>query len=149
MAYKLNFPYPMDGMPFLWNVSQHVGCKSDNPNRPADVELVQFFLSELIKVRDLGSKANAGAFSPGFSVDGKFTSALGFWIFFSECGGSGSATIDGIVSPAKGVSYGTGAFAIAKLNYHYKKLFPMEWANLASDMRLSAALRAELSSTTP
>lgn len=149
MAYKLNFAYPTGGMPFIWNVSQHVGCRSENPNQATDVELVQFFLRETIKVRDLGAKAASGAFTPSFELDGKYTSALGFWIFYSQLGGAAAATIDGIVSPAKGTSYGTGAWAIAKMNYHYKKIFPNEWANLANDMRLSAALRAQLAKSTP
>lgn len=149
MAYKLNFAYPIEGMPFIWNVSQHVGCKVNNPNQATDVELVQFFLKEHIKSGVLGAKASRGAFEPKFAVDGKYTAAVGFWIFCSQLGGSESAVVDGIVSPAKGGTYGSGVWAIAKMNYHYKKMFPAEWANLANDTRLSAALRAQLAKSTP
>ncbi len=149
MAYKLNFAYPIDGMPFIWNVSQHVGCKSGNPNYATDVELVQFFLREQIKAGLLGTQATQGAFAPQFAVDGKYTAAVGFWIFYSQLGGKESAVVDGIVSPAKGTNYGAGAWAIAKMNFNYKKMFPAEWANLACDTRLSAALRAQLATSTP
>ena len=57
--------------------------------------------------------------------------------------------VDGIVSPARGVDYGKGMWAIAKMNMHFKELFPDAWEKLDSDTRLTTALRAELSRTTP
>lgn len=150
MAYKLIFPTPIDGLPFIWNISAHVGCKSTNPNYSTDVELIQFFLREQLKSGALGSKANTGSRLPDLPVDGKFTSVTGFWIFYTQLGGLDSATVDGVVSPARGgTSYGGGAFAIAKMNFNFKKAFPDAWQNLDKDPRLSPALRAQLTRTTP
>jgi|RhiMetdeSRZDD1v2_1073273.scaffolds.fasta_scaffold1006854_1 hypothetical protein len=150
MAYKLVFPAPQNGMPFIWNVSAHVGWGVEHPNRPTDVELVQFLLSELTKKGVVGRTANGAAKSPPIQVNGRFDPVIGFWIWFAQDSPSlKTETIDGIVSPAKGMSYGGGKWLIAKLNFSYKQHFPNDWQNLNSDTRLSSALRADLSKTTP
>lgn len=149
MAYQLKFSYPQNGLPFLWNISAHVGCSASCPNKPTDVELVQFFLSELIGAGVIGTQANAATRLPKIAVNGKYDAITGFWLFYSETGGSSTAVVDGIASPAKGVVYGTGAWAIAKMNHAYKQMFPTLWENLKNDVRLSAALRMELAKNVP
>jgi hypothetical protein len=149
MAFKLKLPFEQQGMSFLWNVSKHVGPHVSNPNLATDVELVQFFLSELVKAGALGAKAQSGAKAPPVRVTGRFDAVTGFWIFYAQKGGAETALVDGIVSPARGVDYGAGMWAIAKMNLNFKGLFPDAWESLDSDTRLSTALRAELARTTP
>ncbi len=145
MAYKLVFPYPQRGLSFIWNVSQHVGSKKTCPNRPTDVELSQFFFQELFKAGIIGGDVPGGAKPP--AVNGSFDATLGFWIFLEQ--DSPGAVKDGVMSPAKGFSYGSNVWLIVWLNYHYMKNFPDSFANLDKDPRLSMTLRSELSKTTP
>ncbi len=149
MAYKLAVGYNKEKLPFIWNVSKHVGCKVENPNQATDVELVQFFLRELVNNNILGTKAHAGVRLPAIQVNGRMDAITGFWIFFVEQGGDPNAVHDGIVSPAKGVDYGNGYWAIAKMNIHFQKHFPDAWLNLDNDPRLSMALRTELKRSKP
>jgi hypothetical protein len=148
MAYKLVLPGSPDGLPFIWNISQHVGCYQC-PNLPTDVELVQFMLKGLVDAGQLGHEGVTGLRTPPLATGGSFNAVLGFWIFYLQTGGKSSATVDGIMSPAKGTSYGGGVWAITKLNHVYKECFPAQWANLSADVRLSPPLRAQLQKTTP
>jgi hypothetical protein len=144
MAYKLTFA-PYKGLSFIWNVSQHVGWKKTCPNRPTDVELCQFLFKQLHERGIIGAAVVGSAQPP--TVTGVFDSALGFWIYLEQ--DVPGATADGVISPAKGVSYGSNVWLIAWLNYQYFKAFPAEHANLDKDSRLSMGLRAELAKTTP
>jgi hypothetical protein len=46
------------------------------------------------------------------------------------------------------MDYGGAPWAISKMNFNYRKIFPNAWENLNTDPRLSPTLRAELSVTT-
>lgn len=147
MAFKLVFSVPDNTMPFIWNVSQHVGPLHENPNRRTDVELVQFFLKELVESGHLGKTANAAVKQPPIRVNGVMDAVTGFWICFAQ---RGAQTADGVVSPAKGMMYSqVSAWSISKMNFVYRKQFGDKWQNLDNDQRLSSALRAELKKTTP
>jgi hypothetical protein len=147
MAYKLVLPYPQKGMTFLWNVSQHVGALKTCPNRTTDVELCQFFFKELVDGGFIGSTIVGSAKAPIIQVNGVFDSVLGFWIYLEQ--DVPGAVKDGIISPAKGVSYGTSMWLISWLNGTYRKHFPDAFANLDKDIRLSPGLRADLVRTQP
>lgn len=144
MAYKLSFA-PQNGLSFIWNVSQHVGWKKTCPNRPTDVELCQFLLKELVEKGIIGSTVIGSAKAP--QVNGVFDSTLGFWIYLEQ--DTPGATADGVISPAKGISYGANVWLITWLNNQYRKAFPQSYETLHLDSRLSMGLRAELSKSTP
>ena len=147
MAYKLMLPGQPDGLPFLWNVSQHVGRLKNHPNRPTDVELVQFLVVENLNRGLLGFNGSPGSKAPPLAVDGRFTAILGFWIFYCELD---MQSVDGVVSPAHGMVYGPrGAWAISKLNYWLSHADFALWSGLDDNPRLSPALRAELKRTAP
>lgn len=142
MAYKLVTNNP--ALPFIWNVSSHVGHLDTCQNRRTDVELLQFMLSEMFHQFP---HTNGAAMEPQVRPNGKYDAALGFWIFRAQ---DQNQNRDGIVSPAKGTHFAAGhGWVIAKINYHFKNTFPDRWANLDSDPRLSPALRAELKRTNP
>jgi hypothetical protein len=152
MAYKLMLPGTPDGMPFLWNVSQHVGRLKKHPNLPTDVELVQFLIVENVNRGLLGFNGTSGSKAPPLSVDGRFSAILGFWIFYCECSASPTSPqqVDGVVSPAHGTSYRAGAqWAIARLNKWLRDADYGFWSSLDGDSRLSAGLRFELKRTAP
>ena len=147
MAYKFVLPYPQQGLPFIWNVSQHVGYKKTCPNRTTDVELCQFFFRQLADAGDIGESVVGTAKMPKISVNGIFDAVLGFWIYLEQ--DTPGATMDGVISPAKGVSYGSNIWLITWLNVRFQKNFPEAFLTLDKDPRLSAALRADLSKTKP
>ncbi|MEP7364824.1 MAG: hypothetical protein ABI972_16335 [Acidobacteriota bacterium] len=150
MAFKMAVGWNKEKLPFIWNVSKHVGCKAENPNAATDVELVQFFLSEMVKSGELGRLAHGGVRTPPLRVTGMMDAVTAFWIFYVELGGDPAATHDGVVSPARGgIDYGVGYWAIAKMNIHFRRVFPEVWLNLDNDPRLTMALRTELKRTSP
>lgn len=142
MAYKLALETPKKGaaqFSFLYNVSEAVGWKSTNANRPTDVELVQFLIKEL---KSLGEFPNVEG--PPVNVTGRYDVATGYWIFRKQIDGPSSFICDGVVSPV------TAANRMSRvLTWFNFRLFmrnPQVYANLPSDPRLSPALRAELAS---
>ena len=150
MAYKLMLPGQPDGLPFLWNVSQHVGRLKNHPNRPTDVELVQFLVVENLNRGLLGFNGSPGSKAPPLAVDGRFTAILGFWIFYCECSNNASQAVDGVVSPAHGTAYRPGAaWAIARLNKWLRDADFDFWSTLDDDPRISPGLRFELKRTAP
>ena len=150
MAYKLMLAGSPFGMPFIWNVSKHVGPAKAHPNQATDVELVQILLAESIKRGWPDEAASSGVGAPPVTVDGKFNSVLGFWIFYAQrYDGPSSATVDGVVSPAHGMMYGGAPWVIAKLNNFLRFKDFNTWSKLDSDTRLSMELRSELKTTSP
>ena len=147
MAYKLLIPGGGNDLPFVWNVSQHVGCAKTCPNRKTDVELCQFLFRELAVNGHIGDSLTSGALRPMIQVTGTFDPTLGFWIYLEQ--DAPGVKSDGIISPAKGLAYGSAMWLISWLNYQYKKAFPEAYMSLDKDVRLSPALRAELAKTWP
>ena len=133
-------------MSFIWNVSGHVGCKANCENRATDVELVKFLFRE-INQREAFHRLTPACKSPLVTVNGTFDAVLGFWIYaFEDFPG---ATIDGTISPAKGVTYSAGQlWQIVFLNGRLHKLAPDVWASIDKNAQLTPALKAELAKTT-
>jgi len=151
MAYKLILSQSNPvRMPFIWNVSTHVGPAKRHPNRATDVELVQFLLAESLKRGWPDEPSTSGAAVPPVTVDGRFNAVLGFWIFYSQqCSATPAASVDGVVSPAHGVMYGGGAWVIVRLNNYLWAADTTFWSKLDNDPRLSPGLRSELKRTAP
>lgn len=137
MAFKMNIRSTQFGLSYIYNVSRHVGADVDRcANLHDDVALVQFLFKEVMpKVAPVNSQWGLP------KVTGQFDAATGFWIYHAQSGGS---TRDGIVSPAKGVTYGVDAWMISKLNYQFKQHFPQRFERLADDPELPMSLRASL-----
>ncbi len=146
MAYKFMLKQPFEGMTFLWNVSDKVGCKTECPNRATDVELVKFLVRESLK--SPFHRLSASCKTPAIMMNGSFDAVLGFWIYAYE--DFPGATSDGIVSPARGASYSAGElWLITYLNGTVHKTAPDLWAGLDKNQQISQALRTELQKTTP
>jgi|SRR5579863_1404250 hypothetical protein len=147
MAHKLILQKPFQGMGFIWNVSAHVGCKASCPNRPTDVELVKFLFREYLK-RQTFQRLKPTCSSPPITLNGSFDAILGFWIYSTE--DWPGATSDGVISPARGMTYGPGGlWVISLLNGNLFKAAPDFWAGIGQNSELSPALRAELAKTSP
>ncbi len=121
----LNPPQP--GLDRILNVSQKVGPDADCPNQPDDVEAVQ---------RLIGIAASEFAGKHGFGVPqptGKFDPLTGFYIYHMQTTHNRhhpGATIDGCITPARGVSYGGGVFTIVHFNNIAKSKNKAAWEAL-------------------
>ena len=127
-------------LPFIYNVSQHVG--PGKANLGDDCELIRFFLAEILKKPGPDRRVNG----PAPTMGRDFDLITGFWLFEYQflMHEKGQATIDGVASPAHGVtiSYPTGKFwLIGALNYSYKHDYPDNFPKLHEDSRLSMTLR--------
>lgn len=141
MACKLRINPPSQGLNFIYNVSSHVGDARTCPNLKDDVQLVQFLLREVVpKLDPTGGRKIQELPRPS----GQFDVLTGFWIYNMQSSNEDIVTVDGIVSPAKGVSYGSKAWLIAGLNFKYKQFFPDRFEKLHLHPELSPTLRASL-----
>ena len=125
---------------FFYNVTSHVGPLQSNPNLPDDVELVQFFIMKIMpKLVPASNKLGLPRLTRSFDA------VTGFWIYRTQ-EGTGSQTIDGIVSPAKSDTLyaPNSAWTIVRFNSHFQTQFPSEFANLPDNPLLSASLRASI-----
>ena len=143
MAFKLLTPGGRGGkMPFVWNVSKHVGCDPSCPNLPTDVELVNFLLHFHEKIGSAPAAAAKMAQS-GVTINGTFDVATGFWIYYLQSRGKApGCKTDGIISPARGADE---LWLISYLNGEVMKNNPALYQNLDKHHGLSPQLRAELS----
>lgn len=131
MAYKIN---P------LYNLDQPVGA--GQPNRPDDVMLVQFLLTEVAK-RSPNWKGHP---SP-LAVDGKYTPALTEWIKSVQA--QGSRPPDGIVHPQVNPHWKI-VYTLASLNVAYRKYYgAAKHDGLPSDASVPSALRVALTKAVP
>lgn len=144
MAAKLQFTRPVDGMNFIWNVSQHVGDNISCPNQPTDVDLVKILIGESIRVRQI-SWVNQALRIP-FQINGQMDMTIAYFIRAVNADERSPLSLkeSGIISPARGASYGGNYWAIFKLNYVLKQNAPNVWQNLPSHQNVSSALRREL-----
>lgn len=141
MACRLKFSQTNQGLNFIYNVSGHVGDARSCPNAPDDVQLVQFFIKELIPKFD---PAGGRKIKELPRVTGQFDALTGFWIYNVQSSNEEVVQVDGIISPAKGVMYGVKAWTIAGLNYKYKQFFPDRFEKLHLNPELSPTLRASI-----
>jgi hypothetical protein len=131
------------GLSFIYNVSQRVGPGKDN--LPDDVELVQFLMGELTK-SSLKHNIKLRINSPPPPLSRSFDLATGFWIFEFQfavlTAQPRSVTLDGFVTPARGVGYGENkVWTIVVLNELFRESRPAEFATLHLNPRLSPSLR--------
>ena len=144
MASKLLLNRPVDGMTFIWNVSEHVGDNVSCPNQPTDVDLVKILLGETIRA-GAPSWVNR-SLRVAFQVNGQMDVSLAYWIraFNDQQGSALSARQAGIISPARGASYGGDYWTIFKLNVLLKRTAPNVWQDIPNHRSSNAALRSEL-----
>ena len=144
MASKLQLSTPVDGMDFIWNVSEQVGDNISCQNQPTDVNLVKILIAETIRPNP-PSWVNRSLRIP-FRVNGVMDIALAYWIrAFSDRQGSAlSSQQAGIISPARGASYGRDYWTIVKLNSLLKHVAPNVWQDIPNHPNASAQLRLEL-----
>lgn len=147
MASRLNLSHPFEGMSFIYNVSAPVGwipnkCK----NNPDDVQLVQFLLLENLK-----RMANfAGGVWDFPFPNGTMDSVTGFWIFIQQKSSGGNLMIDGVISPATGVSFGAHEWTIVDINSDYLRYYgDAAFENIPNNPQLSASLRRSLQGDSP
>jgi hypothetical protein len=141
MAARL--PLKSSSLPFIWNVSARVGPGTENPNNSTDVELLKVLLAILMNQPQIAKFGISGnSLRP--TRDGKFDTILGFWIYRMQQ--LGSANLDGIVSPAKGVNFAANSpWVIVSFNDYARQADAAVWQSLSKNTSLSAQLRAELS----
>jgi hypothetical protein len=143
MASKLQLG-PGSPIPFIWNVSCHVGDSVSCPNQPTDVDLVKLLIVETIRGNSL-SWVNSALRVP-FQIDGRMDITLAYWIraLNDEMGARLSPRQSGILSPAQGLGYGAGLWTIVKLNGLCREVAPGVWQDLPNHRSATAQLRREL-----
>ncbi len=130
MAYKMAMSSPYKGMPFIWNISKHVGVLGSCPNAPEDVELVQLLIIERYKLSPPNTPRASGI---GFLqyANGMVDVRTGFEIYWA--GDHGKPLTDSeVISPAKygSLSYGSGMWTIGWLNHKLHSVAPQVWGNI-------------------
>jgi hypothetical protein len=144
MASRLQLHRPVEGMSFIWNVSHHVGDNISCQNQPTDVDLVKILIVEIIRANSL-SWVNRALRIP-FVINGQMDMALAYWIraINDEMGSALPTRQAGIVSPARGGSYGRDYWTIVKLNGLLKVAAPNVWQDLPNHPSVKPQLRSEL-----
>ena len=123
MARLLPFNPPYRGLSVAVNVMGRVGTKE--PNNVDDVKVVQ----KLLQLCSRGSEFASEIGLP--TVSGRFDAATGFWIYrFQDIDRkkTPSSIIDGVISPARGSSYGGGTWTIISMNLFAKEKDPQGYA---------------------
>ena len=144
MASKLQLRNPMDGMHFIWNVSQHVGDNISCQNQPTDVNLVKILIAEIMRVQP-PAWVNRSLRIP-FEMNGQMDFATAYWIrlFCDRNESHLPYEQKGIISPARSASYGRDYWIIVKLNELLRRTAPNIWSNLPDRPNGSPQLRSEL-----
>jgi hypothetical protein len=141
----------------FYNVTDAVG--PGQPNKRADVLLVQFFLKEIGDFWEILGPAPNGMGVGSFdlkvlrpiTLNGTADQNLYNWIKWfqsvSSFGGTAAAQ-DGVVSPAPS-RYRKGSashvvYSIAKMNNAFQSFFPARWAGLAADGKVPGELKSAL-----
>lgn len=115
MAYIMNLNPPVQGMNRMLNVAQKVGPHADCVNLPGDVEAVQRLMA-------IVAQSYAGTHHFGLpQPTGRLDPLLGFYIYELQyrrkMDTAPTTVVDGCISPARGIVYGGGVWAIAELNF--------------------------------
>jgi hypothetical protein len=144
MAGRLGIKTSIPGLTHLWNVSQQVGGRRACPNLSTDVELVKVLVTQALKSSTV-KPAFAKVSLPPLVVNSQFDAVVGYWIFRLQ-DHDGHPIIDGIVSPARGVTYAPGTpWVIGLINARAFDADEDFWRNLPQNPSLSPQLRSELS----
>jgi hypothetical protein len=138
----------LNNLSFIYNVSEHVGppfisgaVRSSSPllkvkNSFDDVQLVQFFLNAVGDPKVAATPTATGIFDV----------QTGFWIYHQQ--NLFGMSVDGVVSPAKGITFGGGAgfYLIGKLNSQFQLQFGQAaFEDIPNRPELGSSLRASLS----
>lgn len=144
MANRLAIQSHVKGFGHIWNVSQRVGGRDNCPNTSTDVELVKVLIKKAFDHPLIAPVARRVS-TPPLTVNSQFDAVVGYWIFrFQDH--NGHPTIDGVVSPARSLSYAPNTpWVIAYINYHAFLADEDYWNGLPQNPALSGALRSELS----
>jgi hypothetical protein len=144
VAAKLQLRSPVLGMSFIWNVSHHVGDNISCENLATDVELVKILMAETMRPHP-PQWVNPLLRIP-FVINGQMDIAVAYWIrVFNDRQESALSYLEaGIISPARGVSFGKDCWTIFKLNNLLKQLAPNIWQDLPNYHAASSQLRSEL-----
>lgn len=112
MAHRLTLPRGA-AIPFIWNVSGHVGDHQSRPNQPTDVNLVKYLFTA---VRSFG---HSSPMPPGLVVtlpqDGRFDVSLAYSILRYQRS-MRQVHPDGVISPAKATAQADSTWVIGRLN---------------------------------
>lgn len=149
MAYLSRLTTPFNGMDRIYNVSERVGPFQECFNNPTDVELVQFLLLSAINRTNVpGTEGMARPL-----VNGRYDAVTGFWIYRFQDGmkrHGAHTVVDGVVSPARAVSFGSHDYTIVWLNSQYLGAYGEQaFVGLAQNTQLSSDLRSNLTSQHP
>jgi hypothetical protein len=143
----LSSPWRRNGtqMTYIYNVDGHVGPYRSNENFPDDVELVQFFLREYLK-KDPSGRIAQNVFRTLPTLSRQMDVVTAYWIIRWQDTHTDTYTVDGIVSPARGVTYGgLKIWQICSFNLLYKQIFGEEaFARIPINSELSLSLRKAL-----
>lgn len=131
-----------EGLPTFFNVDGVVGAAPAH-NLREDVLLVQFFFSVIAKnVTDPAAKAVLGAVKVTGMIDAPTIAAI-VDIQTRHKKNNPGAIVDGRVSPAKaGYSYGTGHWAITRLNDNVQAKQLDQWPRIDKIPGCPAELKA-------
>lgn len=153
MAHKLTLQNSPN-MPFIWNITQHVGDAPSCQNLPNDVLLTKILIGEWLRVAQ--PNINAACREP-FEVSAGMNIRVAYWIrAVNEAhttAGTGAAAsmgwaAKGILSPARGASFGNGnQWTIFRLNMALFERARPVWDNLPNHPNCSGALAQELANT--
>jgi hypothetical protein len=137
-------------LPYIWNVSRHVGPHFRCPNNPTDVELTKSLMSKAIKHQNWTKLT--GRIPNRIVVNGSFDAIIGFYIYLLQEGQTfKTVVVDGVVSPAPSHStgiYGGAAWLIVILNAMSRDVDEKYWQTLPTNPGLSHSLRNELLNNT-
>ncbi len=149
MAHKLTLQGNAD-LPFIWNISQHVGDSPSCANQATDVLLVKILLGEWIRVAQPSIHPSC---QEPFLASAGMNLRVAYWIRAAnnthEIAGTGamanlSWSENGVLSPAQGSAFGANTWTIVRLNQFLKNRANSVWQNLPSHPLCTGALRAEL-----
>jgi len=139
MAHRLMLPNKPLGLPFLWNIDQHVGDQT-RENQATDVELVKLLIRSAL---EFGRGGGTDGFenNPRLVVNGEFDQTLAFWVYRLQFTFR-IVPKDGMFSPVRRTAAGTPG--LMQLNHVMRQRNALFWADLASAPGISGALRTEL-----
>jgi hypothetical protein len=133
----------LEGEPYFWTVSTHVGY--GYKNKSEDVRLVQYFLNIAFRDAKHGPKK--------LVTDGLFGGKTWRAIRTFQEDYSFECIVDGMISPANGISTATPkqgmVYTIYHLNYAYRSKKKEHFRDLRTDPELPGELRSYLSAPMP
>ncbi|MBL8348554.1 MAG: hypothetical protein JNN03_24215 [Rubrivivax sp.] len=140
MAHRLLLPNKPLGLPYLWNIDQHVGDQT-RENRATDVELVKLLIKSALEFGRGGGEGDGYEDNPPLVLNGNFDQTLAFWVYRLQFTFRIEPK-DGVISPVRRPS--AGMAMLLQLNHQMRLRNGLFWADLASAPGISPGLRADL-----